>query len=115
MQMLLLGILCNWLVVMAVWMAFSALGIASRHVCCLPPAAAFVAMGFEYRMANMYFTALGVFIKNGAPDIVTAAALAPEKLANADITGYRGNIIPVTTGNIIGGVLLLAWRFVMRT
>ena len=115
MQMLLLGILCNWLVVMAVWMAFSALGIASRHVCCLPPAAAFVAMGFEHRMANMYFTALGVFIKNGAPDIVTAAALAPEKLANADIARDWSNSIPVTTGNIIGGVLLLAWRFVMRT
>lgn len=46
--------------------------------------------------------------KNGAPDVVQAAALAPGKLANVNIAGYWGNIIPVTLGNIIGGVLFVA-------
>ena len=108
MQMVLRGVLCNWLVVMAVWMAFSACDIVSKYVCCLLPVAAFVAMGFEHSVANMYFIALGIFIKNGAPDVVTAASIAPEKLANVNVAGYWGNIIPVTIGNIAGGALFVA-------
>lgn len=102
------GILCNWLVVMAVWMSFSAMDIVSKYICCLIPVAAFVAMGFEHSIANMYFIALGIFIKNGDPATVEAASLAPEKLAGLNAAGYWGNIIPVTIGNMVGGILFVA-------
>ena len=102
------GILCNWLVVMAVWMSFSALDVVSKYICCVIPVSAFVAMGFEHSVANMYFIPLGMFIKAGSPDVVEAAALAPDKLASLTMSGFWGNIIPVTLGNMAGGILFVA-------
>jgi len=106
-QMIFRGILCNWLVVMAVWMSFSAMDVISKYICCLIPVSAFVAMGFEHSIANMYFLALGLFIKNGDPATVQMASVLPEKLAKLTISGYWGNIIPVTIGNMIGGILFV--------
>lgn len=102
------GILCNWLVVMAVWMSFSAMDVISKYICCVIPVGAFVTMGFEHSVANMYFLALGIFIKNGDAATVEAAAVAPDKLAALNFGGYWGNIIPVTIGNMIGGILFVA-------
>ncbi len=112
-QMIFRGILCNWLVVMAVWMSFSAMDVISKYICCLIPISAFVTMGFEHSIANMYFIALGLFIKGGDAATVELAALAPEKLANLTMAGYWGNIIPVTIGNIIGGALFVAVLYYM--
>ena len=70
-------------------------------------------MGFEHSIANMYFIALGLFIKGGDAATVELAALAPEKLANLTMAGYWGNIIPVTIGNIIGGALFVAVLYYM--
>jgi formate/nitrite transporter len=112
-QMIFRGILCNWLVVMAVWMSFSAMDVISKYICCLIPISAFVTMGFEHSIANMYFLALGLFIKGGDAATVELAALAPEKLANLTMAGYWGNIIPVTIGNIIGGALFVAVLYYM--
>lgn len=106
------GILCNWLVVMAVWMSFSALDVMSKYICCLIPISAFVTMGFEHSVANMYFIALGLLVKGDAAT-VELAALAPEKLANLTMAGYWGNIIPVTIGNMIGGILFVAVLYYM--
>lgn len=108
MPALIRGVLCNWLVVMAVWMSFSALDIVSKYICCVIPVSAFVAMGFEHSIANMYFIPLGMFIKAGSPEVIEAAALAPEKLANLTVSGFWGNIIPVTLGNMVGGILFVA-------
>lgn len=108
MQGIFRGILCNWLVVMAVWMSFSAMDVVSKYICCVIPIGAFVTMGFEHSIANMYFISLGMFIKNGSPAVVEKAALAPEKLANLNMAGYFGNLIPVTIGNMIGGILFVA-------
>ena len=109
-QMIFRGIFCNWLVVMAVWMSFSAMDIISKYICCLIPVSAFVAMGFEHSVANMYFIALGLLVK-GDPEITSLAGIAPEKLANLTITGYFGNLIPVTIGNIIGGAFFVAFLY----
>ena len=107
-QMFFRGILCNWLVVMAVWMSFSAMDVVSKYICCLIPISAFVTMGFEHSIANMYFIALGILVKNGDSVTTTAAGIAPEQLARLDIAGYFGNIIPVTIGNIVGGAFFVA-------
>jgi formate/nitrite transporter FocA (FNT family) len=63
-----LGIMCNALVCLAVWMCFSARTNIDRVVSIIPPIAAFVAAGFEHCIANIYFIPMGLFIKAGAPD-----------------------------------------------
>lgn len=94
-QMIVRGVLCNWFVGLAVWLTFGALDMSGKFVALLMPITAFVAMGFEHCVANMFFLPLGLMIKNGAaaPELTAAAAL--------------GNIIPVTLGNIIGAALLV--------
>lgn len=112
-QMVFRGVLCNWLVVLAVWMSFSAMDITGKYICCLIPVSAFVIMGFEHSIANMYFIALGILIKGGDAATVKLAAVAPDKLASLTMSGYWGNIIPVTIGNIIGGALFVALLYYM--
>ncbi|MBC7251582.1 MAG: formate/nitrite transporter family protein [Anaerolineae bacterium] len=78
---------CNWLVCLAVWLAVSANDIAGKVWGIWFPIMAFVAIGFEHSVANMFFVPLGMFY--GAP--VTWGQF----LVN--------NLLPVTLGNIVGG------------
>ncbi|MDC7227875.1 MAG: formate/nitrite transporter family protein [Spirochaetales bacterium] len=86
------GIFCNMLVILAVIMSAMAKDIVSKMLCCLAPVMAFVAIGFEHCVANMFLIPIGLFIQG---------ASFPEHLS------MWGNILPVTLGNIIGGVLIL--------
>ena len=103
-----LGILCNALVCIAVWMCFSARTNIDRVVTIIPPIAAFAAAGFEHCIANAYFIPLGLFIKAGAGDQFwqsigkTAADFPDLTWAN-----FFGNLVPVTAGNIVGGSLMV--------
>jgi formate transporter len=105
-QALALGILCNALVCLAVWLSFSARSTVDRIVAIVFPIAAFVAAGFEHSIANMYFVPVALFIKAFDPAFVAASGL--------DVSGMSwpafltANLIPVTLGNIIGGSLLVA-------
>jgi formate/nitrite transporter len=95
------GILCNTLVCLAVWMCIAAHDVASKIMSILFPISAFVALGFEHSVANMYFIPLGMLLSNG------------------DITFYDllSNLIPVTAGNIVGGsvfVALVYWLVYLR-
>jgi formate/nitrite transporter len=63
---LVLGILCNALVCMAVWLCMSARSTTDKILAIIPPISAFVAAGFEHSVANMYFIPIGLFIKAGA-------------------------------------------------
>lgn len=101
------GILCNWLVVLAVWMSYGAESTVEKYVCCLIPVAAFVSMGFEHSIANMYFITLGILAKTDAFALANAA-VNNDVLSNLDIVGYISNLIPVTLGNIVGGALFVA-------
>jgi len=104
-----LGIMCNALVCIAVWMCFSARTTVDRVVIIIPPIAAFVAAGFEHSIATVYFIPMGLFIKMGAGDafwqsIGKTAAEFPALTWNNFVFG---NLLPVTIGNIIGGSLLV--------
>ena len=85
------GILCNIIVVLAVWMATGAKDIISKIFACWFPIMLFVLCGFEHSVANMYFAPLGMFL--GAP--VTWGQI------------WINNLIPVTIGNLIGGALIV--------
>ena len=108
-QAVALGILCNVLVCLAVWLTFSARTTTDRILAIIPPIAAFVAAGFEHSIANMYFIPIGIFIRAFAP----ASFWASIGKTAADyplLTWDRflvNNLVPVTLGNIIGGAVLV--------
>eukprot|EP00956_Cyclotella_meneghiniana_P019086 scaffold32409_cov66-Cyclotella_meneghiniana.AAC.4 len=83
------GILCNWLVCMAVYMASGCASLAGKMVAVWFPISAFVALGLEHSVANMFIIPLGMM--RGA------------KITTADF--IMKNLIPVTLGNIVGGAL----------
>jgi formate/nitrite transporter len=105
-----LGIMCNALVCLSSWMCYSARTTVDRVVTVIPPIVAFVAAGFEHCIANIYFIPLGLFIKAGAPDAFwSSIGKTPESYANLTWGNFfLANLIPVTTGNIIGGSLMVA-------
>lgn len=101
-----LGILCNWLVCLAVWTSFGAKDGISKAVCVFFPVWVFIASGFEHSVANMYYIAAGIFAKC-SPSYVAKAIEAGVSQSGIDALNWSGmfvgNLIPVTLGNIIGG------------
>ncbi len=69
-QAIALGVLCNALVCMAVWLTFSARSTVDKIVAIIFPITAFVAAGFEHSIANMYFIPYALFIKMFDPDFI---------------------------------------------
>ena len=108
-QALALGILCNALVCLAVWMTFSARSTTDKILAIIPPITAFVAAGFEHSIANMYFVPYGLLMAQFDPDFVASvAAKVPQLEALTWGNFLVNNLIPVTLGNVIGGALLVA-------
>ena len=112
-QAIALGILCNALVCIAIWMSYSARSTIDKIAAVVLPVTAFVAAGFEHSVANMYFIPSALLIKYfGSADFWQAA-----NLAQADYTGLTWgsflwrNLLPVTIGNVIGGVVLVGLIF----
>jgi formate/nitrite transporter len=118
-QALALGILCNAMVCLAVWMTYSARSTIDKIAAIIFPIAGFVAAGFEHSIANMYFIPIGLFIKNYDPAF-TLQAIAETGINLKGLTWSAflvDNLLPVTIGNIIGGALLVAavyWSIFLR-
>jgi formate transporter len=104
------GILCNSLVCLAVWLCFAARTVVDRIFCIIFPIMAFVNMGFEHSIANMFFIPMG-FLAAADPSVIQAANLAPEVMAHLNIAGFLNNIAAVTLGNIFGGTILVAGMY----
>jgi formate transporter len=106
---LVLGVLCNALVCLAVWLTFSARTTTDRIVAIVPPITAFVAAGFEHSIANMYFIPVGLLIKADAPaSFWSAIGKTPADYAQLTWTNFFvNNLLPVTLGNIVGGAVLV--------
>jgi formate transporter len=104
-----LGIMCNALVCLAVWMCFSARTNVDRVVTAVPPVAAFAAAGFEHCIANVYFIPMGLFIKAGAPESFWKAVnKTAADFPDLTWSNFICNLVPVTAGNIVGGSLMVA-------
>lgn len=104
-----LGVMCNALVCLAVWMCFSARTTVDRVFTIVPPIAAFVAAGFEHSIANVYFIPMGLFIKAGAPDSFwRTLGKTPADFPELTWSNFFvGNLLPVTIGNIVGGSIMV--------
>ena len=113
-----LGVLCNALVCLAVWLSFSARTTVDKVVVIVPPIAAFVAAGFEHSIANMYFIPVALLIKDFAPESFwLQAGAAPSDFTSLTWTGFAQNLLPVTLGNILGGSVLVGvvyWFIYLR-
>lgn len=84
------GIGCNWLVALAVWLNYGAKSFGGKILAIWFPTMAFVAIGFQHVVANMF--------------VIPASILAGH-LTWAD---YFGNFVPVWLGNLVGGSILVA-------
>lgn len=96
------GIMCNFLVCLAVWIGFSGRTVVDKFFAIVLPITAFVACGFEHCVANMFFLPMGLTMK--------LSGLAYTGAANIDVLTLGGvlfNISAATIGNIIGGCLLV--------
>jgi formate transporter len=108
-QAIALGVMCNALVCLAVWLCFSARTTTDKILSIVFPITAFVAAGFEHSVANMYFIPIGLLVKDGAPPAFwqaigkTAADFSNLTWGNF----FLANLLPVTIGNIIGGSVLV--------
>ena len=104
-----LGVLCNLLVCLAIWLTFSSANAMTKAVMTILPVAMFVSSGFEHCVANMFMVPLGIAIHAFAPESfwqqtgVTAA-----QYADLNVMQFiTANLIPVTLGNIVGGAVLV--------
>lgn len=104
-QAFFLGILCNVLVCLAVWLALGARSVTDKILAVTLPVSAFVAAGFEHCVANMYFVPLGLFIQWGAPDGFWAEL--GRTFPPIGVGHFLVNLGAVTLGNWIGGALLV--------
>lgn len=89
------GVVCNWLVCLAVYMANGAGDLVSKFVAVLLPISAFMAMGMEHSVANMFLVPMGM--KMGAEVGLRQFVL--------------GNLLPVTLGNTFAGAVLVAGMY----
>lgn len=88
------GIAANWCVCLAVWLCLMVESLPAKLIACLVPVGAFVILGYEHCIANMFFIPAGMF-----------------EGASVDIAALFHNLIPATIGNLIGGSLLVGTLF----
>ena len=111
-----LGILCNLLVCMGVLCAISAKDTGGRILGAYIPVAFFVICGFEHCIANMYYIPAGLFAKTNPAYAAKAAAMGVHTGSLTWGNFLFSNLVPVTLGNIVGGVALalLMWACFLR-
>ncbi len=118
-QAVALGIMCNVLVCIAVWMTFSGRTLTDKIAVMILPVAMFVSAGFEHCIANMYQVPLAIGIKNFAPAEFWAMTGAnPSDYLDLNMIDFiTNNLLPVTLGNIIGGGIFVGmwyWLIYLR-
>jgi formate/nitrite transporter len=118
-QAIALGIACNALVCMAVWLCYSARTTTDKILSVIFPITAFVAAGFEHSIANMYFIPISLFVKSGAPSVFwERVGKTASDFSGITWTNFIfANLLPVTIVNIFGGAVMVAlvyWFIYLR-
>lgn len=111
-----LGIMCNWLVCLAVWLAYGADNMVGKIFGIFFPIWLFITSGFEHSVANMYYIPAGILAKANE-HFVELSHVSAEALNQLTWSGFFiHNLIPVTLGNIVGGGIFvgIAYWFVYK-
>ncbi len=106
-----LGMMCNWLVCLAVWMAYGAKDMTGKIFAIFFPIWLFITSGFEHSVANMYYIPAGIMAKSNESYMEAAMKLGvtSEKLNHLNWGSFfTDNLLPVTLGNIVGGGVFVA-------
>lgn len=90
------GVLCNWLVVLAVWCSFHLKSESGKLIMIWWCLFGFIGSGYEHSIANMTLLTLANFLPHGS---------------NISWAGWVNNLIPVTLGNIVSGVVFIAFAY----
>lgn len=110
-QALVSGIMCNWLVCMAVWLSTGAQTTIGKIFSIFFPIWLFVTAGFEHSVANMFFIPAGIFA-SGNELFVSLSGISQDVLSNLNWSGMLiNNLFPVTIGNIIGRSVCVAMGY----
>jgi formate/nitrite transporter len=109
------GMLCNVLVCLAIWLCHACRSVTDKILAIIFPITAFVAMGFEHSIANMYFIPAGLLLKNNSS---VTALLNGVDLSGLTLYGFIvRNLVPVVTGNMVGGAIFVGsvyWILYLR-
>lgn len=102
-----LGLMCNWLVCLAVWFCWSATTQTGKMLGIFFPIWLFITSGFEHSVANMYYIPVGI-LAAGNELFAQVSGLSAEALASLTWKNFvLRNLVPVTLGNIAGGALFV--------
>ena len=111
-----LGIMCNWLVCLAVWMSWASSSVPGKLMAIFFPICLFVTSGFEHSIANMYYIPAGMFAKTVPALMEKAMTIGVTEAAaeNLNMSGFFAtNLLPVTIGNVFGGVVFVALAYLV--
>jgi formate/nitrite transporter len=98
-----LGVMCNWLVCLAVWVSYGTADTTGKALAIFFIIGLFITSGFEHSIANMYYIPVGIFAKQN-PQWLAMSQVPADQIVNLNWVNFIvKNIIPVTLGNIIGG------------
>lgn len=102
-----LGVMCNWLVCLGVWLCYGAKDMAGKILGIFFPIFLFITSGFEHSVANMYYIPAGILAK-AEPAYAAASGLGESVLAELTWGSFFvDNLLPVTIGNIVGGAVFV--------
>jgi formate transporter FocA len=118
-QAIALGVMCNAMVCLAVWLTFSARTTTDKILAIIPPISGFVAAGLEHSVANMYFIPMALFVKYfGDPKFFETVGKTAQDYPHLTMNNFLvANLLPVTIGNMIGGVVMVGvvyWFIYLR-
>jgi formate/nitrite transporter len=111
---LIMGILCNWLVCLAVWLAAAAKDVTGKILAIFFPIWLFIASGFEHCVANMYYVPAGILAKTDGAlfDAAVEMGVSAEQIDGLTWGSFLShNLLPVTIGNIIGGAVFVGFLY----
>ncbi|MGQ8821282.1 formate transporter FocA [Bibersteinia trehalosi] len=105
-----LGIFCNLMVCIAVWMAYAGKSLTDKAFIMVLPIAMFVSGGFEHCVANMFMIPMGILIHSAAgPEFWAMIGIEPAQFADLTVANFiNKNLIWATLGNIVGGAFFIA-------
>lgn len=106
-----LGIMCNWLVCLAIWISYGAESMVGKIFSIFFPIWLFITSGFEHSVANMYYIPAGILAKENT-NFTNLLSLPQELIDSLNWkTFFINNLLPVTLGNIVGGSIMVAGAY----